>query len=220
MILLDAQMPPDSGLELATELEPSDRENTIIMLTSDDFPDGPRVARATGCRLSPAETRLREPSYSTPLLVSRPALNRCQGAAIGAGPPREEHVRGLRILLAEDSEENRLLIAEYLRGTPHQLDTAENGRVAIEMFTTRRYGLVLVDLNMPVLDGFSAVASMRAWERSTSYPTPIVALTGRAMVEDRVRSIEAGCNGHLTKPIRRAVLMEAISQFTKALPAE
>jgi CheY-like chemotaxis protein len=129
-------------------------------------------------------------------------------------------LRGLRILLAEDSEENRLLIAAYLRGTPHQLDTAENGRVAVEMFKTRRYDLLLVDVNMPVLDGYSAVASIRAWEREQqARPTPIVALTGRAMVEDRVRALDAGCNGYLTKPLRSAVLMEAVSRFTNGASA-
>ena len=88
------------------------------------------------------------------------------------------------------------------------------------MFKTRRYDLVLVDVNKPVLDGYSAVAAMRTWEHEQgASPTPIVALTGRAMVEDRVRAIEAGCNGHLTKPLRRAVLMEAISRFTSGAPA-
>jgi CheY-like chemotaxis protein len=88
------------------------------------------------------------------------------------------------------------------------------------MFKTRRYDLVLVDVNMPVLDGYSAVASMRTREREQGAgPTPIVALTGRAMVEDRVKAFEAGCNGQLTKPLRRAVLMEAISHFTNAAPA-
>jgi len=87
------------------------------------------------------------------------------------------------------------------------------------MFNTRRYDLVLIDMNMPVQDGYSAVVSMRAWEREQgTSPTPIIALTGRVMVEDRVRAIEAGCNGHLTKPLRRAVLMEAISRFTNAAP--
>jgi two-component system, sensor histidine kinase and response regulator len=106
-------------------------------------------------------------------------------------------------------------------GSPTHLDTAENGRVAVEMFKTRRYDLVLVDVNMPVLDGYSAVAAMRGWEREQgASPTPILALTGRAMVEDRVGSIEAGCNGHLTKPLRSAVLMEVISRFTNAAHAD
>jgi two-component system sensor histidine kinase/response regulator len=218
-ILLDAQMPPDAGIELAKEFDPSERERTIIMLTTDDLTEGPRVTRQAGLA-----RHLLKPIKRAELLGAVASLAaRMQTKAgqplIEPAPPPSENLRGLRILLAEDSEENRLLIAAYLRGTSHQLDTAENGRIAVEMFKTGHYDLVLVDVNMPVLDGYSAVAAMRAWEREQdASPTPIIALTGRAMVEDRARSIEAGCNGHLTKPLRRTVLIEAISRFTHATP--
>jgi two-component system, sensor histidine kinase and response regulator len=220
VILLDAQMPPDLGIELARELDPFDRKSTIIMLTSDDLPCGPRVARETGLGRHLLKPIKRAELLDAVASVAAKSQTGARDAATELRPPQEDNLRGLRILLAEDSEENRLLIAAYLRGTPHQLDTAENGRVAVEMFKTRRYDLVLVDVNMPVLDGYSAVASMRTREREQGAgPTPIVALTGRAMVEDRVKAFEAGCNGQLTKPLRRAVLMEAISHFTNAAPA-
>jgi two-component system sensor histidine kinase/response regulator len=221
VILLDASMPPYSGIELAMEFDPSDRERTIIMLTSDDFPRGPRVAREAGL-----VSHLLKPIKRAELVNAAESVAARTQAVAGkhaakVGPPRAENLRGLRILLAEDSEDNRLLMEEFLRSTPCQLDTAENGRVAVDMFKAKGYDLVLVDVNMPVLDGYGAVAAMRAWEREHRViPTPMIALTGRAMIEDRVRSIEAGCNGHLTKPIRGAVLMETISRFTKALPAE
>ena len=220
VILLDAQMPPDIGTELAGEFDQSDRERTIVMLTNDDLPRAPRVARETGLGRHLLKPIRRAELLDAVAAVAARTQTEVKKPAAEPGPPRAENLRGLRILLAEDSEDNRLLIAAYLRGTPHQLHTAENGRVAIEMFKTRPYDLVLVDVNMPVLDGYSAVASMRAWEREHgASPTPIIALTGRAMVEDRVRAIEAGCNGHLTKPLRRAVLMEAISRFTNSAPA-
>jgi two-component system sensor histidine kinase/response regulator len=189
------------------------------MLTNDDLPRGPRVARETGLGRHLLKPIKRAELLDTVASVAARAQTVAGKLAAEPGPPRAENLRGLRILLAEDSEENRLLIAAYLRGTPHQLDTAENGRVAVEMFKTRGYDLVLVDVNMPVLDGYSAVAAMRTWEHEQgASPTPIVALTGRAMNEDRVKAIEAGCNGHLTKPLRRAVLMEAILRFTSAAP--
>ena len=221
VILLDAQMPPYIGTELAVEFDQSDRERTIIMLTNDDLPRGPRVAREAGLGRHLLKPISRAELLDAVATVAARAQTEARKAAAEPGPPRAENVRGLRILLAEDSEDNRLLIAAYLRGTPHQLDTAEDGRVAVEMFKTKRYDLVLVDVNMPVLDGYSAVVSMRAWEHQQgASPTRIIALTGRAMVEDRVRAIEAGCNGHLTKPLRRGVLMEAISHFTNAAPAD
>jgi CheY-like chemotaxis protein len=211
---------PQSVLSWAGEFDQSDRERTIVMLTNDDLSHGPRVAREAGLGRHLLKPIKRAELLDTIASVAAGAQTEAREPAAEPGPPRAENLRGLRILLAEDSEDNRLLIAAYLRGTPHQLDAAENGRVAVEMFKTRRYDLVLVHVNMPVLDGYSAVLSMRAWDREQgASPRPIVALTGRAMVEDRVRAIEAGCNGHLTKPLRRAVLMEAISRFTNAAPA-
>jgi len=224
VILLDARMPPYSGIELAMEFDSSDRERTIVMLTSDDFPRNPRVAREAGI-----VSHLLKPIKRAELLTAAESVAARTKAVAGkhageVGLPRAEiaeNLRALRILLAEDSEDNRLLMEEFFRSTPYQLDTAENGRVAVDKFKAKGYDVVLVDVNMPVLDGYGAVAAMRAWEREQGVlPTPMVALTGRAMIEDRVRSIEAGCNGHLTKPIRCTVLMETISRLTKALPVE
>jgi signal transduction histidine kinase/DNA-binding response OmpR family regulator len=213
VILLDEQMPPDSGIELAMKFDASDQQRTIVMLRSDDFPRGPRVARQAGL-----SHYLMKPIKSAELLNAVESVARAQPAtgkhAGELTPPVPENRRALKILLAEDSEDNRLLIAAFLRDTPHKLDTAENGRVAVDMFEGRGYDLVLIDLNMPVLDGYKAVSAMRAWEREQRVsPTPMIALTGRAMIEDRVRSMQAGCNSYLTKPIRRAVLMDAISRF-------
>jgi CheY-like chemotaxis protein len=85
------------------------------------------------------------------------------------------------------------------------------------MFRSKRYDLVLLDINMPVLNGYGAIAAMREWERQQNIgPTPIVALTGRAMLEDQTRSLEAGFIGQLTKPFRGEMLLEAISRFTTA----
>jgi CheY-like chemotaxis protein len=221
VILLDEQMPPNSGIALAMDFDPSDRQRTIVMLTSDDFPRGPRAASKAGLG-----RHLMKPVKRAELLNAVESVEARAQAAVGKHAPilrpfGGEDLRALRILLAEDSEDNRLLIEAFLRGTPHKLDTAENGRVAVDMFETRSYDLVLIDLNMPVLDGYKAVAAMRAWEREQgARPTPMVALTGRAMIEDRVRSVEAGCDAYLTKPIHRAVLMDAISRFTNVVSVD
>jgi two-component system sensor histidine kinase/response regulator len=219
-ILLDSQMPPDTAFEVAEEFDPPDRQSTIIMITGNDLPRGPRVACETSLGRHLLKPIKRAELLDAVASVAARSQTAVKEPATEPSPPQEENLRGRRLLLAEDSEENRLLIAAYLRGTPHQLDAAENGRVAVEMFKVRRYDLALIDVNMPVMDGYSAIASMRTWERERgASPTPIIALTGRAMVEDRVRAIDAGCNGYLTKPLRRAVLMEAISRFTNAATA-
>jgi CheY-like chemotaxis protein len=112
--------------------------------------------------------------------------------------------RPLRILLADDSPDNRLLVRAYLREAPYLLDNAENGREAIERFTSTAYDLVLMDIQMPEVDGYAATRAIRQWERDHGRPrTPIVALTASA-VDDAVRGTrEAGCDAHVTKPVKK-----------------
>ena len=125
--------------------------------------------------------------------------------------------RTLRILLADDAEENRFLIRGYLKNSNCIIDEVENGRRAVEQFKQRPYDLVLMDSEMPELDGYAATRAMRAFERErASAPTPIVALTAHALREARDRSLAAGCTDHLTKPIKKATLLDAIAKFVPA----
>ncbi len=128
--------------------------------------------------------------------------------------------RPLRILLADDSEENRFLIRGYLKDSACSIDEVENGAQAVEQFKQRAYDVVLMDGEMPELDGYSATRAMRALERErSSAVTPIFVLTAHALGEARDRSFEAGCTEHLTKPIKKATLLQAIDRFVAAAPA-
>ena len=120
----------------------------------------------------------------------------------------------LSILLAEDNPENVLLIQVMLKHTPHRLDFAENGRIALDKFLVGHYDLVLMDVQMPEMDGYAATAAMRRFEMEQNrQSTPIFALTAHAMKEDEQKSLNAGCTGHLTKPIRKRVLLELLQSF-------
>jgi PAS domain S-box-containing protein len=124
-----------------------------------------------------------------------------------------ERLRGHRILIAEDSEYNIVLIRAYLKNSGFELDVAENGKIAVEKVMATRPDLVLMDLQMPVMDGLEATRAIRHWEAATgNRPTPILALTAHAAGEGMNISLEAGCNEHLTKPIKRVTLLEAISR--------
>ena len=129
--------------------------------------------------------------------------------------------RGLRLLVAEDSEDNALLIRAYLKATPHRLTLAENGEQAVAAFKERGFDLVLMDLQMPVMDGYAATRAIREWERARGLPaTPILALTAYALEGDAAKSIEAGCDGHLTKPIKKKRLLETLAEYEReASPA-
>ncbi len=131
--------------------------------------------------------------------------------------PAVARKRGLRVLLADDGEDNRFLIRGYLRDSGCTIDEVENGAQAVERFKQQVYDVVLMDGEMPVLDGYGAVRQMRALERERdAAPTPVLALTAHAMQEARVRSLEAGFTDHLTKPLKKATLLDAID---RVLPA-
>jgi CheY-like chemotaxis protein len=120
----------------------------------------------------------------------------------------------LRILLVEDSRDNQLLVQTYLKHTPHRIDLAENGQIAVEKFQGGHYDVVLMDIQMPVMDGLAATRSIREWERQEGVSrTPIIALTALALKEEATRIFEAGCNAHMTKPIKKSTLLDILSAY-------
>jgi PAS domain S-box-containing protein len=141
------------------------------------------------------------------------AANRPVSAPIGA--ESEAPLRPLRILMAEDSPDNCTIALAYLEETPYRVDVAETGLIACEMFKAAHYDLVLMDRQMPVMDGLTATRTLRAWEKANGRPpTPIIALTASALKGDRETCLAAGCTAYLTKPIKQDVLLQAIRDFT------
>jgi PAS domain S-box-containing protein len=136
-----------------------------------------------------------------------------------AAPGVIPETRPLAILLVDDSEDNRLLIQSFLKNTPFKVDMARNGREAVDMFTASAYDIVLMDIQMPVMDGHEATRQIRQWERSQGRrATPVLALTAYALEEEIRKSYEAGCTGHLTKPVSKSALIEAIRRHVKDIP--
>ncbi len=119
----------------------------------------------------------------------------------------------LRILVADDSEDNRFLIGSYLKSLPYRLDFAENGAIALEKLRTGAYDLALVDVHMPEMDGYAVARKVRDHERSRSDKAlPLIALTADAYPSAIEKSVAAGFSAHLTKPIRKQTLLEAIAR--------
>ncbi len=116
--------------------------------------------------------------------------------------------------------DNRNLVVAYLKKLPYLIDQAENGEVAFTRFVIGKYDLVLMDMQMPLLDGYGAVRKIREWERTNGRrPTPIAALTASALQEDVQRTIEAGCSSHMSKPIKKSRLLQAIVDLTRSREA-
>jgi len=125
--------------------------------------------------------------------------------------------KSLNILLVEDNEDNRLLISTYLKNTPHRLQMAENGAVAVEAFKSAKYDIVLMDMQMPVMDGYTATREIRQWEKfQGKTAVPIIALTAYALKEDEKKSLDAGCTVHMTKPIKKVKLLAALADYAPA----
>ena len=221
LVLLDCRMPGMDGFQVAERLKAGMQQDlTVLMLSSDD--------------LKVQLTRVREIGLDAYLVkpVSRSDLFDAIGTAMAkrATGPREPSAalalppapdaagdsataRPLRILLADDSKDNRLLIHAYLKDTAWQLDDAENGAIAVALMKAGSYDVVLMDIQMPVMDGLQATRVIRAWESECGRSrTPILALTASALDEDVRRTLDAGVDMHVSKPIKKAVLLAAIKK--------
>ena len=116
-----------------------------------------------------------------------------------------------RILLVDSSANTRMLIRYYLRDEPYEVDYADNGRLAVEMYTKSRYDLVIIAMQLPVMSGFEAVKAMRRWEEKHDAPTtPVIALTAHYVSDEAPQSLAAGCSAYLTKPVSKAKVVDAV----------
>jgi len=116
---------------------------------------------------------------------------------------------GMKILLAEDSVDNQFLISRVLSKNGAKVEIANDGEEAIRLAMASEYHVVLMDIQMPRMDGYEATRSLR----SSAYSRPIIALTAHAMMEERNKTKAAGFNGHLTKPLNQGELLEAIEKY-------
>ncbi|MBF0612553.1 MAG: response regulator [Magnetococcales bacterium] len=127
-------------------------------------------------------------------------------------------IHSLRILLVEDSEDNQILIRTFLKTTPHRLTVVNHGGEAVTSVQAEKFDLVFMDIQMPVMDGYSATRAIRRWEQEMALPPlAIIALSAHALEGEAERSLAAGCNLYLTKPIKKQRLLEVIQLFGERL---
>ncbi|MBF0097310.1 MAG: bacteriohemerythrin [Magnetococcales bacterium] len=127
-------------------------------------------------------------------------------------------VRGLRILVAEDAQENQMLIQAYLKKTPHRAVMVNDGVEAVVRVQEELFDLVLMDIQMPNMDGYAATRAIRQWEREEQRkPLTIMALSAHVSVDRREESLAVGCDGHLAKPIKKQTLLDAIQRVAESI---
>ncbi len=222
-MLLDCRMPEMDGIEVASRIRDGVRAPRdcpiILMLTSDDLAQTIVRARAVDI-----ETYMVKPIRSVDLFealdrafdivdASSRSTSAAECSAIESTSRSNvfNETRPLEILLADDSSDNRLLVQAYFKKMPYAIDEAENGAIAVEMFKAGNYDLVLMDIQMPIMDGYSATRAIRAIEHETGRRrAPILALTASVLAEDLSKALEAGCDAHIAKPVKKAALLAAV----------
>lgn len=121
--------------------------------------------------------------------------------------------QNLKILIVDDSEVNRILIKEFLKNSSFIISEAENGMAAVEMAKSEKFDVILMDMQMPILDGYSATKQIREWEEKNKTPhSHIIAVTAYGLKEDQEKSLHAGCDHHLSKPIMKKDLLPLLNQ--------
>jgi len=212
LLLIDCRMPGMDGFQVVEAIRRSDLAAglTIIMMASDHWADD--IARTYDLGLNGYLTKpIRRSDLLQTLSI---AMDRARGVPVTSPlsrTPLPVATRPLHILLVEDSPDNQVLVRSYLKSTPYQVDVAEHGGVAVEQFKQGHYDVILMDMNMPVMDGYEATRAIRAWEHEQDLAeTQIIALTALALREEGEKILDAGCNAHLTKPIKRQTLLEVL----------
>jgi PAS domain S-box-containing protein len=216
LVLLDGHMPEMDGFEVARKIkaDPTLAGATIMMLTSDR-----QVGDAARCRDLGIKIYLVKPIGQSDLLDG--ILN-ALGAQLSESTPSEasagqaKAVRSLRLLLVEDNVVNRELALRLLHKRGHVVAVATNGREALALLEAQgfaNFDAVLMDVQMPEMDGMEATAAIRAQEKTLGTHIPIIGVTAHAMKGDRERCLEGGMDGYVSKPIRPDVLFSELERF-------
>ena len=212
LVIIDGHMPEMDGFELAARIRQDPRMvgSMVMMLTSSE-----QRGDADRCRQLGISAYLIKPIRRQDLLKS---ILHALGAddtkklPLANGPSRTPGA-ALRILLAEDNQVNQRLAVQMLEKEGHTVSTVANGVEAVEASQTFDFDLILMDIQMPEMDGLEATARIRALQQLGGKYVPIVAMTAHAMQADRERCLRSGMDDYITKPINRKNLIELVAQF-------
>ena len=209
LILVDWRMPDMDGLETTRQIRAAvGNETPVIILTSYNWDEIEDEAKAAG-----VDTFVAKPLFAGKVLDEFREAFKKKNAKL----ERETaDLKYRRVLLAEDVSVNAEIMIMVLSMREMQVDHAENGRIAVELFEKHEegyYDAVLMDMRMPEMDGLEATRRIRAMNRSDAKSIPIIALTANAFDEDVQRSMQAGLDAHLSKPVEPDILFETLEEL-------
>ena len=222
--IFDGMMPEMDGLELARRVraEPSLARLPIVLMTSDGGPDPSRLRPELGITAWLGKPCRQSELYDAVVAAaSPPARPRRDRPSPEPGPEPEppDGVERLAVLLAEDHPVNQKVAARMLEGLGHRVSIVGDGRQALDALARGRFQVVLMDVQMPVMDGFEAVAAVRRSDDPAVRGLRVVALTAHAMKGDRERCLDAGFDDYLAKPVRSADLRRVLADCRTKPPA-
>ena len=213
LILVDWKMPEMDGVETARQIRAIvGNESAIIILTAYRWDDILDEALAAGI-----DSFIAKPLFASAFMEKlQSAVKKKRSMSKNNG--QKADLKGRRILLAEDVEINAEIMVMVLETREMEVDLAKNGKIAVEMFESHPegyYDAILMDMRMPEMDGLTATRAIRAMDRADSKVIPIIALTANAFDEDVQRSMQAGLNAHLSKPVEPDALYETLESLIK-----
>ena len=217
LVLSDVQMPESDGFELARAVhdDPALGHPPIVLLTSGGLPDA-----ATADAAGVAASLFKPVKHSELLETIQAVMGVARARTPAARNATASTIAPINVLLAEDSLANQRLAVGMLEKQGHRVTVVGTGAAAVDACMAQPFDVVVMDLQMPEMDGFEAVRAIRQREREThAAPTPIVALTARAMADDEALCRRAGFDGYLAKPFRSQQLHEALAAIVPSRPA-
>ena len=212
MILVDWKMPEKDGIQVTREIrEIVGSDSAVVVLTAYNWDDIEKEALEAG-----VDDFMAKPLASSNVMSAfKKAKGRRRSTEVES---RVSLLAGMRVLVAEDMAINARIMKMLLSTKKIEADVAENGQIAVDMFKEAApgyYSAVLMDVRMPVLDGLGATKAIRALDREDAKKIPIIAMTANAFDEDVQRSLQAGMNAHLNKPVEQDKLFATLSELTR-----
>ncbi|MBR1391794.1 MAG: response regulator [Lachnospiraceae bacterium] len=212
LILVDWKMPEQDGVAVTREIRKIvGAESAVVVLTAYNWEDIESEAKEAG-----VDHFMAKPLFSANVLSAYKTASENRRAL--QEEPRRANLAGRRILLAEDIDINAQIMGMLLGTKQMEADRAENGQIAVDKFQVSEigyYDAILMDVRMPVLDGLGATSAIRRLDRPDAKEIPIIAMTANAFDEDVQRSLQAGMNAHLSKPVEPEHLFETLETLIR-----
>ena len=214
LIVVDWHMPDMDGVEVTRQIRSIiGNETAIIILTAYNWDDVMEEAVSAG-----VDSFISKPLFFSSLIEEfKNTLKKKQ--MLLAVPKKKVDLKGIRVLLAEDMLVNAEIMKQVLTMREIESELAENGKIAVDLFASHPenyYDAILMDMRMPEMDGLEATAAIRAMNRADAKTIPIIALTANAFDEDVQRSLQAGLNAHLSKPVDPDILFETLENMLES----